>query len=182
MEGPRNTKKRYAAKEVPETESSCQSVNHSVTLNTNSVANNEEEKSDEESGNEISINLFKVEHSKTGTAKCVECEKKIDQGSLRIGKMVPYKQKHITRFYHVPCAFLAMRRARIASNIIEDISQLDGIDAVSPDERNQIIKLIEDDKASRATPLPTRCAGKEKPKPQPISKTRKSRLVPSKRE
>ena len=62
---------------------------------------------------------------------------------------------------------------------MDDVSQLDGIENVTPVEKTQIIKLIEDEKARRTAPLPTKCAGNEKPKPQPVPKTRKSRLVPS---
>ena len=83
-----------------------------------------------EDGLESSGNIFSIDHSKTGTAKCMECKKVISQGTLRIGKLFPYKSIHIKRYLHVCCAFQKFRRARPAENVISDINQLDGINTL----------------------------------------------------
>ena len=50
-------------------------------------------------------NIFTVDHSKRGTAKCLVCSKGIAKDELRIGKSVLFKAKHILRYFHVGCAF-----------------------------------------------------------------------------
>ena len=59
----------------------------------------------EENSNEIEkCNIFKVDHSKRGTAKCGLCKKPIVKDGLRIGKSIIFKSKHILRYFHVDCA------------------------------------------------------------------------------
>ena len=45
--------------------------------------------------NEYSINRFSVDYAVRGTAKCKVCKKLINRNDLRIGKLVPFKTKHI---------------------------------------------------------------------------------------
>ena len=70
--------------------------------------------------------IFSIDYSKRGTAKCKVCKKAIYRHEIRIGKLVPYKTEHITRYLHVDCAFNSFRRARLVSNVVKDTSELDG--------------------------------------------------------
>ena len=72
------------------------------------------------------------------------CKNKINKDSYRIGKNVPFKNKSIIQFYHVQCAFDKIIRARIESNIIKDIDDIDGIEDVPLSLVSQIRTLIDD--------------------------------------
>ena len=123
-------------------------------------------------------NIFCIDHSKRGTAKCMECKKAISKGELRISKFVPYKAIHIQRFFHVKCAFEMFKRARIAENVVSDINQLDGLENLSEEEKNLILRFIFDGNEERTSPLPERSTRKEKSeKPKAPEKTR-TRQVP----
>ena len=124
-------------------------------------------------------NLFKVDYSLRGTAKCMECGKKIIKDDLRIGKMVPYKDKHILRYCHVECAFLRFKRARIASNVISDINQIDGIELLNKVDRDRILKYIEDENNTREKPLPEKGPGKIHNNSSPPTTVKQKRLAPS---
>ena len=91
-----------------------------------------------------------------GTAKCLECQKKIHAGDLRIGKLIQFKDKFIYRFYHLTCAFKSFRKARIFRNVISDLSQLDGIDSINNAEKDAIAACIQNSNNERINPLQTR--------------------------
>lgn len=103
---------------------------------------------------EETANIFKVDHSIRGTAKCKECKKQISKNELRIGKMVRFKEKQFLSFSHVKCAFASFERARIASNVISDVSQLDGFEKLNPVDRNVIEEFIRAGNTGRKNPLP----------------------------
>ena len=77
-------KLRLGIEEVPETGAASSSLNMSII-----PSNNNDER-------EETANIFKVDHSIRGTAKCKECKKQISKNELRIGKMVRFKEKTIS--------------------------------------------------------------------------------------
>ena len=137
---------------------------------------NETIENDEIHNNQSSTNVFQADLSKRGTAKCVECKKVIIKDEVRIGKLVPYKEKHFLRFSHIDCAFNSFRRARIASSVISDISQVDGADDIPPNDRQLIITRIDEENKRRIKPLPERTDGKENQ--QPVQAPSKNPLNP----
>ena len=94
-------------------------------------------------------NLFRIEYAKSNRAKCKQCRKAIQKKALRIGKLIKFKNKLVTTYYHVDCAFLASRRARNPENIIDKIEKIDGIDSITVTEKREINALI--DKYSKET-------------------------------
>ena len=122
-------------------------------VNNNNASNvNTQNSTDPNFAVSLTCNKCKVDHSKLGTAKCRKCKKSILKGTLRIGKYVPYKTVIILHYFHLECGFGLMRRARVHSNTIKDVSELDGIDSITNDEISQITKLIQ---ATVTTPRPT---------------------------
>ena len=101
---------------------SCTHMNGRVNIDKEDDINDKENEDEN-----ISRNIFTVDRSKRGTGKCIECKKNIPKDNLRIGKSVPYKSIHIQRYFHVSCAFEMFQRARLAANVISDMSQLDGV-------------------------------------------------------
>eukprot|EP00242_Pyramimonas_sp_CCMP2087_P008340 CAMPEP_0198210276 /NCGR_PEP_ID=MMETSP1445-20131203/20005_1 /TAXON_ID=36898 /ORGANISM="Pyramimonas sp., Strain CCMP2087" /LENGTH=216 /DNA_ID=CAMNT_0043884295 /DNA_START=71 /DNA_END=717 /DNA_ORIENTATION=+ len=52
----------------------------------------------------MSSTTYKTEYSKSGTASCKECHKKIDKGIHRVGACaLDFKEHEITKWYHVAC-------------------------------------------------------------------------------
>ena len=133
MEGSWNPKKRVAAGE-----------DHQALAN----MQEEDDRGNENDVNgacaDASQNLFFVDYSKNGKAKCNRCKKLIPKDELRIGKLVPFKVGHIKKYFHVNCSFLAFRRARLASNLILDMSVIDGLDNITEEERKNLSKSVDD--------------------------------------
>ena len=61
----------------------------------------------------------------------------------RIGKFVTFKSDLIKQFYHINCIFHSFGKARLESNIIRDIKQIDGIDDVPDQVKQNVEKLVE---------------------------------------
>jgi hypothetical protein len=99
-------------------------------------------------------NKFSVDYSKRGTAKCNKCKKQITKGEIRIGKSVAFKAKYILQYYHVECVFDSFHKARLATNIITSINEIDGLDSITEEEKSRFISLIDDANAKRTKPLP----------------------------
>ena len=98
-------------------------------------------------------NKFSVDYSKRGTAKCKVCKKVIVKNEIRIGKSVPFKTTHIIQYQHVNCTFKRFQKARVASNVITEVSEIDGFETIKNEDKSRITELIEKDKASRTRPL-----------------------------
>ena len=174
MEGERFPKKRIEFEEVPVAGPTSSSLNNPCDQNINSSSGNIDPMTCSESEKR-----FTIDHSIRGTAKCKECSKVIPKNELRIGKLIPYKEKFITCYYHVKCAFASFRRARVASNVISDVRQLDGVERLNTDERKVLDAFIRDENESRVQPLKLKYIRKEKPGTQTTAKERKSRLAAS---
>ena len=182
MESKRDSKKRDAPHEVQKTGLDQSNVIQEANTSLNSNKENENDKDNnsgsnapledkksienvsvpDNNGNLDTCNLFTVDHSKRGTAKCQACSKSIAKDELRIGKTLLSKAKHILRYLHVGCAFASFRRARVERNVISDINQLDGVRALNEQERSRIVEFIEKEKTARINPLPTELPKKKR--------------------
>ena len=98
-------------------------------------------------------NIFSIDKSLRGTAKCRMCKRIILKGDFRIGKNAPFKVGYIVQFFHVVCAFESSLKARLEANAITDISSIDGIDSVPPGVKSHIANLISDTNKKRKTTL-----------------------------
>ena len=139
MEGERNAKKRNELEEVPEAESPS------------SIISQPNQQSSDESS---SSNIFNIGKALSGRSTCKECKTKITKDSLRIGKLVPFKDTHITHFFHVDCAFQSFKRARVKSNIISETGDVDGAEILTSDEAQVLIDAIHAATAERTRILP----------------------------
>ena len=98
-------------------------------------------------------NKFCIDYSKRGTAKCKICKKCIPKNELRIGVYTVFKGKTITNFHHVTCFFQKMKRARVALNVIQAPTDIDGFEEISEADKEVIIKKIDEDKFERKAPF-----------------------------
>ena len=89
--------------------------------------------------------VFSVDYSKRGTSRCKVCAKVTDKDNLRIGKLVPFKAMHILRFG-------SFRKARLATNGIASINDLDGYGKLGNTGKSLIKELIEKGNAARLKP------------------------------
>ena len=91
-------------------------------------------------------NKFSIDYSKRGTAKCKICKKCIPKNELRIGVYTVFKGKTITNFHHVTCFFQKMKRARVALNVIQAPTNIDGFEEILEPDKEVIIKKNDKDK------------------------------------
>ena len=103
----------------------------------------------------------------------------IAKGELRIGRYDLYKDKFFTSFFHVKCAFSLFKRARVSTNIISCTSQVDGMDMLTPGDREIIGELIAAGNNERTAPLKAEYKRKEKQDTTGSMGTRKCQLKPS---
>ena len=160
MESAGDAKKRYVLEEVPETGTNS-------TLNTqNKIDEGKKDTNDDDENKEIGSNdvvsgieyypagkKFSVDYCKRATTKCKVCKKKIPKDELRIGKCVPFKDKHILQYYHIRCVFKSFQKARVATNVISSMDDIDGFDLIFDDDKITLLKLIVDANAKRTRPL-----------------------------
>ena len=95
MEGPWDTKDRAAL-----------GANHQAAVNDNHI----HERDERGAGQDDDLDpdgkkKFLVDYCKKGATRCRRCNKNIQKDSLRIGKPVKFKAKHIYHYFHVNCAF-----------------------------------------------------------------------------
>ena len=143
MESDRLAEKRHAAEKSPKTDPvsiSCAYAYERENKENEVNVSNEDEIED----NITPGNIFYVDRSKSGTSKCMECKKVISKYEVRIGKSVPYKSIYMQRYFHVSCAFQLFKRARLAENVVSDISQLDGVETLNEEEKQSNVLCIAD--------------------------------------
>ena len=99
------------------------------------------------------------------STKCKRCKKQIPKDALRIGKMVPSRSIHISQYYHVKCAFDSFQKARVASNVITCMDDIDGLELIQDNERLQILSLMDDANAKRTKLLAQSIVRKNKTLP-----------------
>ena len=89
---------------------------------------------------------FLVEYAPQGRAKCKTCKQQIEKSSTRIGKLVsnPFSEDGgmMKQWYHVPCIFDALSRARATTKKIDSTDDLDGFGNLKDDDQARIVSLI----------------------------------------
>ena len=89
---------------------------------------------------------FLVEYAPQGRAKCKTCKLQIEKSSTRIGKLVsnPFSEDGgmMKQWYHVPCIFDALSRARATTKKIDSTDDLDGFGNLKDDDQTKIVSLI----------------------------------------
>ncbi|KAJ7393414.1 DNA ligase 3 [Desmophyllum pertusum] len=119
---------------------------------------------------------FLVEYASQGRAKCKTCKLQIEKTTTRIGKLVsnPFSEDGgmMKHWYHVPCIFDSLSRARATTKKIESTDDLDGFGKLKDDDQAKIVGLITDlaTKSTKSSPSPkkkvvqaTLAFGKPKP-------------------
>ena len=118
-----------------------------------------------------------IDYCKRGSTKCKRCKKQIPKGDLRLEKVVPFRSIHISQYYHVKCAFDSSQNARIASNVITCMDDIEGLELIQDHDRLQILSLIVDANAKRTKPLARSIIWKKKTFPmQEVPKVRINRM------
>ena len=92
-------------------------------------------------------NKYLIEYAARGTAACKKCKEKIGKGEIRIAKLTanPFNDDPdavLKNWHHVPCIFDIFSRARATTKTIEDVDDLPGWDTIKPEDRPDIMKLI----------------------------------------
>ncbi|XP_078374052.1 DNA ligase 3-like isoform X2 [Oculina patagonica] len=122
---------------------------------------------------------FLVEYASQGRAKCKTCKQQIEKSSTRIGKLVsnPFSEDGGTmkQWYHVPCIFDSLSRARATTKKIDSTDDLDGFGDLKSDDQAKIVSLVKD-LATKSSPSPKKKAVQAtlpfgKPKPSTPSKS-----------
>ena len=89
---------------------------------------------------------FLVEYAPQGRAKCKTCKQQIEKSSTRIGKLVsnPFSEDGgmMKQWYHVPCIFDSLSRARATTKKIDRTDDLDGFGNLKDDDQMKIVDLI----------------------------------------
>ena len=131
------------------------------------------EKEAQEEDKMDTANKFCVDFSKRGTAKCKVCKKCIASAELRIGTYTLFKGKTIISFHHVACFFVKMKKARVASNVIQSPDDIDGFTSIPDADQQFIISKINEDKSERTAPLPIPRGKKQETTKAPLKERRK---------
>ena len=90
--------------------------------------------------------LFSIEYATTGRSSCKKCKTKVDKGVLRIARMTanPFSEGEMMKaWYHAPCLFDALKRARAATRKVEGTDDLEGFDVISEDDKEDVRRMIE---------------------------------------
>ncbi|XP_062499383.1 DNA ligase 3-like [Corticium candelabrum] len=91
--------------------------------------------------------LFSIEYATTGRSSCKKCKTKVDKGVLRIARMTanPFSEGEMMKaWYHAPCLFDALKRARAATRKVEGTDDLEGFDVISEDDKEDVRRMIEE--------------------------------------
>ncbi|XP_027053351.1 DNA ligase 3-like isoform X1 [Pocillopora damicornis] len=91
---------------------------------------------------------FLVEYAAQGRAKCKTCKQQIEKSVTRIGKLVsnPFGEDGgmMKQWYHVPCIFDTLSRARATTKKIDSTDDLGGFENLKDDDQAKILSLIKD--------------------------------------
>ena len=79
---------------------------------------------EENNGGIEECNIFTIDHSRRGNAKCGSARKPSLRMNFASENQVFFKSKHILRYFRVGCAFGSFRKGQIAKNIENDMSKL----------------------------------------------------------
>ena len=94
-------------------------------------------------------NNFCTDYSIRGTAKCRKCKLIIAKNIIRIGKYTEFKGKSIKHYYHLPCAFKSFEKARVITNVITSIDEIDDFSEIKEADRIIIKEMIDEGNLKR---------------------------------
>ncbi len=60
----------------------------------------------------------------------------------RLGKSVPFKSKYIVQFYHPVCLIELFHNARLATNVVRDVTEIENFDAMAEADQLHIKELL----------------------------------------
>ena len=89
---------------------------------------------------------FFIEYASTARSACKKCKLKVEKGVLRIGKLVsnPFHEDDTMKaWYHAPCMFDSLQRARATTKKIERTDELEGFDIIRDEDKDKVKKMIE---------------------------------------
>ena len=118
---------------------------------------------------DMADNKFCIEYAARGTAGCKKCKEKIPKGEIRIAQVTanPFNDDPdavLKNWHHVKCIFEKFSKARVTTKTIEDVEELTGWDTIKPEDRPEIMTLI-DANAERFT------QNRSKQKKTPVKKS-----------
>ncbi|CAG9863673.1 unnamed protein product [Phyllotreta striolata] len=89
---------------------------------------------------------FAIERAKQGRAACKKCKQKCLQGELRIAKLVanPFGDGKMKSWHHISCLFESFLKQRKTTKRIDGPEDIDGWDNLNEDDRNDILKRIDE--------------------------------------
>jgi hypothetical protein len=91
-------------------------------------------------------NTYSVEYATNARAKCKfsGCGESIAKDSLRIvkGCSSGFSEKPKAEYYHAECMFLSFVRARKTTKKIESMKDIEGVDGIKPEDKENIKKYI----------------------------------------
>ena len=112
-------------------------------------------------------NNFCTDYSIRGTAKCKKCKLIIAKSIIRIGKYTDFKGKSIKHFYHLPCAFKSFEKARVITNVITSVDEIDGFSEIKEEDRSIIKEMIDEGNLKRKKLLTVSSHQKKRKVPEP---------------
>jgi DNA ligase-3 len=91
-------------------------------------------------------NTYSVGYATNARAKCKYsgCAESIGKDSLRIIKSCSsgFSEKPKAEYYHAECMFLSFVRARKTTKKIESMKDIEGVDSIKPEDKENIKKYI----------------------------------------
>ena len=112
-------------------------------------------------------NNFCTDYSIRGTAKCKKCKLIIAKSIIRIGKYTDFKGKSIKHYYHLPCAFKSFEKARVITNVITSVDEIDGFSEIREEDRLIIKEMIDEGNLKRKKILTDSSHQKKRKVPEP---------------
>ena len=96
---------------------------------------------------------FSVDYCKRGSTKCKICKRNIQKGEIRIGKLIQFKAKSFLQYHHLKCAFESFKKARVITNVITCMDDINDFDLIKDEDKTHILKLMDQTNEARKKPL-----------------------------
>jgi len=92
--------------------------------------------------------LFVAEKSKSNRAKCKKCKEVLNQGMLRIAKVVanPFGDGKMMAWHHPQCLATVFSKQRASTAKITCVDDIGGWDGLSVEHQNEIFTTFPDSK------------------------------------
>jgi len=92
--------------------------------------------------------LFVAEKSKSNRAKCKKCKEVLNQGTLRIAKVVtnPFGDGKMKAWHHPQCLVTVFSKQRPSTAKITCVDDIGGWDELSMEHQNEIFTTFPDSK------------------------------------